>query len=145
MKNNEFFLVMGFFLIFYLINPDTFIPVFAAIIVGTEEEDELKGTNKKVASLDQKKESNEERVKLFWRSASDYINGGEGRDIIEGNSGKDELYGESGSNRIEGNNGIDYIDGYTGNDLIQGNSGKDNILGYIGDDILHGKKVDDIM
>ncbi len=51
---------MGFFLIFYLINPDTFIPVFAAIIVGTEEEDELKGTSKKDSLV-----GSEERVKLF--------------------------------------------------------------------------------
>jgi hypothetical protein len=63
-------LVKGFFLIFYLINPDTFRIVFVAIIVGTEEEDEYKGTSKKDSLF-----GSEERVKLFGRSASDYING----------------------------------------------------------------------
>jgi hypothetical protein len=51
-------LVIEFFLIFYLINPDTFVPVFAAIIVATVEEDEYKWTKQKDSSLDQKKESN---------------------------------------------------------------------------------------
>jgi hypothetical protein len=41
-------LLMGLFLlILNLINPDNMIPVFAAVIVGTEETDEIKGTSKK--------------------------------------------------------------------------------------------------
>jgi hypothetical protein len=49
MTNNLiFFLVPGLFLlILNLINPDNMIPVFAAVIVGTEEADEIKGTSKK--------------------------------------------------------------------------------------------------
>lgn len=49
MKNNLIlFFVMGlFFLILDLISPDNLVSVFAAIIVGTEEEDEIKGTGKK--------------------------------------------------------------------------------------------------
>jgi hypothetical protein len=64
-------LVIEFFRIFYLITPDTFIHVFTAIIVGTEKEDELKGTSKKHSLF-----GSEDRVKLFRRSASDYIDGG---------------------------------------------------------------------
>ena len=57
-----FFLVIGFSLILGLINPDNLIPVFAAIIVGTEEEDEIKGTSKKDSIF-----GLEEKVKLWGR------------------------------------------------------------------------------
>ena len=36
-----------FFLILDLISPDNLVSVFAAIIVATEEKDEIKGTGKK--------------------------------------------------------------------------------------------------
>jgi hypothetical protein len=48
------------------------VTVFAAVIIGTDEEDEIKGMNKKMAYLDGVVESD----KLGGRSALDYINGG---------------------------------------------------------------------
>jgi small neutral amino acid transporter SnatA (MarC family) len=48
-----FFLVVGLFLIIWnFIDPNNLVPVFAAVIVGTDEEDEIKGTSKKVAYSD---------------------------------------------------------------------------------------------
>lgn len=58
-----------------------------------DEKDEIKGMNKKMPYLDVVGESD----KLGERSASDYINGGEVLDIIEGNSVKNEIYEELGS------------------------------------------------
>ena len=43
-----FFMVVGLFLIIgNFIDPNNLVPVFAAVIVGTAEEDEIKGTSKK--------------------------------------------------------------------------------------------------
>lgn len=57
-----------FFLILDLISPDNWVSVFAAIIVGTEEEDEIKGTGKKDSLF-----GLGERDKLWGRGASDYL------------------------------------------------------------------------
>ncbi len=55
-----------------IIVPNNLVTVFAAVIIGTDEKDEIKGMNKKMPYLVGVDESD----KLGGRSASDYISEG---------------------------------------------------------------------
>jgi hypothetical protein len=62
----------GNFYYIEIIVPNNLVTVFAAVIIGTDEKDEIKGMNKKMPYLVEVDESD----KLGGRSASDYINEG---------------------------------------------------------------------
>ena len=63
----------------------------------------------------------------------DYIYGGAGDDLLNGNNGNDELYGEAGNDTLNGGTGDDLLVGGTGNDNLNGGSGDDTYLFDIGD------------
>lgn len=74
---------------------------------------------------------------------SDYIDGGDGDDLIFGDDGRNEGVDVSvkikgGNDIILGGTGNDVIDGDFGNDQINGGNGSDLIYGGMGDDTLDG-------
>ena len=82
------------------------------------------------------------------------VNGGEGRDYIEGSNANDNLngdteydviYGLGGDDNIHGGAGNDYLDGGEGNDTIYGDEGNDNLVGGKGNDSLSGGTGDDLL
>ena len=78
----------------------------------------------------------------------DYIYGGAGDDLLNGNNGNDELYGEAGNDTLNGGTGDDLLVGGTGNDNLNGGAGDDTYLFNIGDGqdtITEGKGNDRIV
>ena len=75
---------------------------------------------------------------------SDYIEGGNGSDIIFGDDGRNAskmLANETisgGRDIISGGAGNDFIDGDFGNDVVNGDYGEDILYGGAGDDVLDG-------
>ena len=78
---------------------------------------------------------------------SDYVDGGNGNDIISdlgglvgdhfiGGSGNDVLYAIAGDDWLEGNSGNDALNGGNDNDLLDGGTGKDLLDGDDGNDTL---------
>lgn len=83
---------------------------------------------------------------------SDFIDGGEGNDLLIGQGAGDSIYGGAGNDTIFGDDrdpqntpisvhGDDYLDGEGGNDLIFGGGGKDTIYGGADDDTLFGDDI----
>ncbi|QSR31526.1 hypothetical protein CFI00_13645 [Nocardioides sp. S5] len=77
-----------------------------------------------------------------------YLNGGSGRDELEGTvgpdvlvggRGKDLLDGGAGADRLKGGNGPDVLKGKDDNDLLRGGGGYDRLLGGKGRDNLQGQ------
>lgn len=66
------------------------------------------------------------------------IEGGAGRDRLNGTRDDDVINGNGGNDRINGGNGDDIIDGGAGRDVIRGGRGDDTIDGGTGNDILFG-------
>lgn len=56
--------------------------------------------------------------------------------VLEGGDGRDRLNGGDGDDVINGNAGIDRLDGGDGNDILSGGAGRDNLRGGDGDDIF---------
>lgn len=85
------------------------------------------------------------------RHGSDYIDGGDGDDIIFGNGQSDFLFGGEGDDEIYGDGwgitgaaaGNDYLEGGAGNDKLFGGAGADYLLGGTGNDLLVGDMEDD--
>jgi Ca2+-binding RTX toxin-like protein len=73
------------------------------------------------------------------------IDGGDGNDVLWGNSGDDTINGGAGNDQIDGGPGNDTINGGTGDDIIYGGDGNDNLTGGTGSDILHGGAGDDTL
>ncbi len=94
--------------------------IFDNVIVGTEGDDELVGTNKR-----------------------DLILGLGGNDVIAGDNQADCLDGGPGNDLLTGANGKDVVVGGPGNDLLFGDNGVDLLYGGDGDDELHGDNGDD--
>ncbi|WP_430885363.1 calcium-binding protein [Fusibacter sp. JL216-2] len=92
---------------------------------GTEEADELKGSDSK--------------------TFSDKLYGQGGNDIIKGYKGDDELYGGSGDDALDGGEDKDTLYGGIGNDTLDGGSGDDKLYGGFGDDEIDGGSGDDIL
>jgi len=78
---------------------------------------------------------------------TDYIDAGDGNNIINGGigysgirtgSGNDQIFGYTGQDNINAGGGDDAIDGRSGNDWIRGGDGDDIISGGSGDDYLEG-------
>jgi Ca2+-binding RTX toxin-like protein len=65
------------------------------------------------------------------------MDGGAGKDWLQGDKGNDTLIGGPGDDRLEGNWGDDVIDGGEGNDKVDGYAGADRLSGGPGDDMLY--------
>lgn len=77
-----------------------------------------------------------------------HLNGGSGRDDLEGTLGRDVLLGGSGQDlldgggdddRLIGGSGPDELKGADGNDVLRGGGGNDRLLGGKGRDSLRGQ------
>lgn len=62
-------------------------------------------------------------------AGNDTVYGGWGDDYILGSDGNDKLFGEGGSDTLWGGNGGDYLDGGTGIDYLHGGAGADFLDG----------------
>lgn len=60
------------------------------------------------------------------------VSGGEGNDILTGNSQDNTLDGNGGNDTLTGNGGSDILFGGSGDDIIQGGAGADNLDGGSG-------------
>ena len=69
---------------------------------------------------------------------SNYIEGTDFADVINGTGGDDCIFGFGGTDVISARGGADYICGGDGGDLIFGGGGSDEIFGEGGDDIISG-------
>lgn len=65
------------------------------------------------------------------------LNGGPGRDLLQGGGAADKLIGGSGNDVLSGNGGGDAIYGGPGNDVLNGGPGNDTLWGGPGRDVLH--------
>jgi uncharacterized protein len=59
-------------------------------------------------------------------------------EIINGGNGKDLLNGTTKNDTLNGGNGNDILDGKEGSDVLNGGNGKDTLIGEIGNDVLNG-------
>jgi Ca2+-binding RTX toxin-like protein len=75
---------------------------------------------------------------IFAGAGDDFLLGGEGNDIIYGGAGNDLIDVGNGNNIADGGAGSDNIFGGDGNDILSGGDGSDEIYGGDGDDILTG-------
>jgi Ca2+-binding RTX toxin-like protein len=71
-------------------------------------------------------------------AGDDVVLGGEGDDLILGGSGNDLIDAGNGNNFVDGGSGDDSIFGGEDNDLLSGGAGNDTIFGGDGDDVLTG-------
>lgn len=62
-----------------------------------------------------------------------------------GGNGNDMLIGNSHANRLDGNGGNDVLHGGAGNDVLHGHAGKDILFGGAGNDVLDGGARDDVL
>lgn len=58
--------------------------------------------------------------------------------VLEGGNGKDTLEGSAGDDRLSGGNGKDTLFGLAGDDFLAGDNGSDTLTGGPGDDTLTG-------
>ena len=82
----------------------------------------------------------DDRVSLsydFPTSVAVTMDGGAGKDWLQGDKSNDTLIGGPGDDRLEGNWGNDVLDGGEGNDTMSGYAGADRLTGGPGDDMLH--------
>lgn len=82
-----------------------------------------------------------------WWGGNDYLDGGDGDDVLLGHAGADILLAGSGNDHLEGddqeslglgNYGHDYLDGGDGHDSLHGVGGSDVLIGGAGNDFLLG-------
>ncbi|MET4129631.1 Hint domain-containing protein [Roseovarius sp. MBR-6] len=68
----------------------------------------------------------------------DFVDGGDGDDVITTGDDADTIFGGAGNDFIDGGIDADEIDGGDGNDTIIGGEGSDTIFGGRGDDLIYG-------
>ncbi len=73
----------------------------------------------------------------------DVLVGGSGRDFLDGSGGADRLIGGSGPDLLRGADGNDVLRGGRGNDRLLGGEGRDNLQGQAGKDRLYGGQARD--
>jgi len=71
-------------------------------------------------------------------SANEFIQGGNGDNVINGASGNNIINGGGGNDTLTTGSGSDIIYGGSGNDIINSGSGTDRIYGGAGNDIMKG-------
>ena len=118
-----------------------------AIIIGSNNDDDLDGTKKDDLIIAGGGEDDIDAGKgddlVFGGSGDDTIDGGKGSDILFGGSGEDVIDGGKGNDLVFGGTGDDTIDGGSGKDVLFGGSGDDEIDGGAGKDIIFGGSGDD--
>ena len=77
-------------------------------------------------------------VSDFFTTGSNFIDGGEGNDLLWGGRQEDLIIGGEGDDDIRGIDGDDDLRGGAGNDRVRGGDGADLIFGGTGDDNLSG-------
>ena len=102
-------------------------------IVGTEEDDVLRGTNGRDVIW-----AGGGNDRIIGGNGNDVICGGAGDDTVQGGNGNDLLLGGSGADRIEGGNGSDELFGEDGDDELFGGNGKDRGSGGRNADLMVG-------
>ncbi len=75
---------------------------------------------------------------LNGTNVEELLSGGGGSDTIFGNGGNDELDGGAGPDKLFGGNGGDVLFGGIGNDNLDGTNGNDDLYGGPGADVLTG-------
>ena len=80
------------------------------------------------------------KAHLNGGSGKDDLEGTVGRDVLLGGSGKDLLDGGAGADRLIGGSGPDELRGANGNDVLRGGQGSDRLLGGTGRDSLQGQE-----
>ncbi|MFL7903374.1 Ig-like domain-containing protein [Azospirillum argentinense] len=75
----------------------------------------------------------------------DFLSGGGGNDTVASTSGNDTLYGDAGNDLMHGGDGDDLMNGGSENDTMGGGTGRDTMGGGTGNDILFGENGDDIL
>lgn len=68
-------------------------------------------------------------LQVVARAPDQLLTGGNGRNLLQGDTGHDVLLG---------GNGMDVLEGGDGDDRLEGGNGKDRLVGGVGDDLLVG-------
>ncbi len=76
--------------------------------------------------------------RLYGTPYRDFVEAGDGADVVHGLGGNDELFGEGGNDLLVGGDGDDTLAGGPGDDRIQGGEGRDVLDGGAGSDRLEG-------
>ncbi len=91
------------------------LPSDGEIVVGTQGEDRLKGTNDGDLLVGF---GDDDRIKA--RDGDDYIDGGAGEDRVQAHDGNDILFGGTGNDELRAGRGIDILIGGAGDDELKG-------------------------
>lgn len=80
---------------------------------------------------------------IYGNTADNVLRGGNGADVISGEWGNDRIEGGAGNDSLSGGWGDDLVQGGDGNDSIWGNDGRDTLFGDAGNDVIQGNSGDD--
>ena len=78
-------------------------------------------------------------------NGKDRIEGLSGNDILNGDNGKDSLFGGDDNDTLNGGRGKDLLEGGEDNDILNGGHGKDSLSGDEGADVLNGGRGNDLL
>lgn len=110
----------------------------AQTFAGTSQDDSVVG----VDGLDdwslQPLELGQGNDSLLGTSGADWVHGGTGNDLLQGQGGNDTLLGQEGDDVLSGGAGADSLDGGIGNDTLYGGAEADLLNGAAGSDVLFG-------
>ena len=98
-----------------------------------------------IASIDVEGEAGSDTITLGAGVPAASVQGGRGKDIINGGAGDDTLAGGRGADVITAGSGNDLLRGGRGADSLVAGSGNDTLLGGADDDTLHGGAGDDLL
>jgi hypothetical protein len=99
-------------LVVFLLSVGVAGPALAAYLVGTREDDDLRGTNR--------------GDEIYGLRGADDIRGRDGDDYIEGGTGDDDLQGMDNDDEIYGGRGADDLFGGAGDDYLNATDGRPN-------------------
>lgn len=80
---------------------------------------------------------------IIGNDLGNFIDAGEGNNVVYGGGGSDILLASSGDDLIAGGAGDDLIDAGSGNNILSGDDGNDFITSLDGDDLIDGGNGDD--
>jgi Ca2+-binding RTX toxin-like protein len=93
-----------------------------------------------IATLDNKPGDGIPRENDFIQGDVEYLQGGNGNDLLVGNNSSNKIYGYGGNDSIVGMNGNDSLYGDGGSDTLNGGNNNDVLDGGSGPDRLIGGK-----